>query len=221
MTYRHNVTMPIVTTLECHSDLMLQWDIDTMVRRLNANIRSQCTKEEYSLFNITYNNKNYFYLLFKVRMDQALLKEQGNWIQRHLSFKKKKRGGGGGRGEQGELASTLDNSLEKEARTSSSPLLVCTSADEGEVDGQSALQKAAARRPSCIDNVVSVSIVPRSVRAKKASEVENAAQNTHIKTLTEEPGDIEPPTILETDYDLEKDDFADQHSNLKSTPTYV
>ena len=154
-------------------------------------------------------------------MDQALLKEQGNRIQRHLSFKKKKRGGGGGRGEQGELASTLNSSLEKEARTFFSPLLVCTSADEGEVDGQSALQQAAARRPSCIDNVVSVSIVPRSVRAKKASEVENAAQNTHKKTLTEESGDIEPPTILETDYDLEKDDFADQHSNLKSTPTYV
>ena len=142
----------------------------------------------------------------KTRMDPVLQKEKGNWIQRHLSFKKKKRGGstsGGGTGgeapEGGEDSPKSPIPLEKDQRTSSSPLL--SEEASAREDSLSACQQAM-RRPSCIDGVVAVTIVPQ---LKRAPMGRNQLNKKNICTLSEEPPDLEPPTIMATDYDLEKE----------------
>ena len=135
----------------------------------------------------------------KTRMDPVLQKEKGNWIQRHLSFKKKKRGGSGSEG-GGEDSPKSPIPLEQEQRTSSSPQLSEEAMARAD-DSLSACQQAA-RRPSCLDGVVTT--VPQLRRAPAGAGRSNHNKK-RICALAEEPPDVEPPTILATDYDLEKE----------------
>ena len=80
--------------------------------------------------------------------------------------------------------------LAEAARCGSAPLLVTSSE---QCDSPTA---AAMRRPSCIDGVVPVSIPKLKITAE---------QSIRHSTVREEPSIIlEPPQILETDFDLEQ-----------------
>ncbi len=107
----------------------------------------------------------------------------GNWISRHLSFKKKRPG-------QQEDASM---SPKEPVRTTSSPMLLT---NEKTPPGS----PAPMRRPSCIDGVVPINI------PKLRFPAEKGGRKTGMIPLSEEEShpQLEPPMILKTDFDEEK-----------------
>ena len=108
-------------------------------------------------------------------------KTRGNWIQRHLSFKKKK--------SKSETDSpSMTSPLKKETRCSSSPLLATSPPPTPEQS------PAVMRRPSCIDGVIPLNIPKRRV----------AGEARNWTPLVEECVPLQPPKILETDYDSER-----------------
>ena len=114
----------------------------------------------------------------------------GNWITRHLSFKRKGRGGGGRGGSLRETCELTESGemspLSAEGRSNSSPLLTCTT------PSPPASPVPNMRRPSCIDGVVNVNI-------KKLKSKGGAPFNIPIV----EERSRKPPRILQTDFDAE------------------
>ena len=131
----------------------------------------------------------------KQKVEQQKDKNQGNWIQRHLSFKKKKRN----RLESTDSTDTPspDSPLASDKRTSSSPILIMCDDDGDRVE---TAQAAAYRRPSCIDNVVPLSIF----KPKPPLRNRSAERQVMGALAEEEKDDKEPPKIVQTDFDEEK-----------------
>ncbi len=123
-----------------------------------------------------------------------------NWISRHLSFKRKRRGGGGGGGGKNEEDEGLVP-LTEGGRSNSSPILSITDFST-EPSPPSSPQPP--RRPSCIDGVVAINIIPKYRAAKEAAKEKSQNVNTVVEE-EEEATKIEPPQILKTDFDEEND----------------
>ena len=132
----------------------------------------------------------------KQKVDQQKEKNTGNWIQRHLSFKKKKRN----RLESTDSTDTPspDSPLASDKRTSSSPILITTCDDE--VDRVESAQAAAYRRPSCIDGVVPLSIF-QPKPAGGGVRLRGDRRNVMGALVEDEK---EPPRIVQTDFDQER-----------------
>ena len=113
----------------------------------------------------------------------------GNWLTRHLSFKRKGHRGQGGVGKSSELGEMQP--LSSEGRSNSSPLLTSTP------PSPPSSPVATFRRPSCLEGVVQVNI-------KKLKSKGGAPFNIPI---VEEAPRRKPPQILQTDFDEE-----DQHT---------
>ena len=141
----------------------------------------------------------------KQKVEQQKDKNQGNWIQRHLSFKKKKRT----RLESTDSSDSPspDSPLSDSKRTSSSPILITTCSDECEQKEQASI--AAYRRPSCIDGVVPLNFHKPPGRqgagggggVKKGFCVNKGTSD--MGALQEEEMEP-PPKIVETDFDEER-----------------
>ena len=129
-------------------------------------------------------------------------KVQGNWIQRHLSFKKKKRRNLSSNESEESESPSPESPLRDDKRTSSSPILITTSCDDAPDDTQNA---PVYRRPSCVDNVVAVNIIPNRLKYRRGHGAGDGDGGPKEKfdALVEEP--LAPPTILETDFDKEKE----------------
>lgn len=110
-------------------------------------------------------------------------KEGGNWLTRHLSFKRK------GQRNQRETSERTESGeispLSADGRSNSSPLLTCTT------PSPPPSPKPNMRRPSCIDGVVNVNI--KSLRSKGGAPF-------NIPIVEEAPRK-KPPQILQTDFD--------------------
>ena len=130
----------------------------------------------------------------KQKVEQQKDKHQGNWIQRHLSFKKKKRS----RLESTDSSDSPspDSPLANDKRTSSSPILITTGPEENHNE---AAARAAHRRPSSIEGVVPLNIFQN--RRRPAAQAAGG-EAPLMEALVED--EIEPPTIVETDYDAGK-----------------
>ena len=113
---------------------------------------------------------------------------KGNWIQRHLSFKKKRNQESA---DSAEGSPTTNSPLAQENRCASSPLLVMPDDESPPQSPASAM-----RRPSCIDGVVAVNFMQ-----KKGTHTQKFAMDV----LCEENQPWETPVILQTDFDLEKE----------------
>lgn len=126
-------------------------------------------------------------------------KAQGNWIQRHLSFKKKKRNVLVSNESEDSETPSPESPLRDDKRTSSSPILITTCDDSPQEESNTPVY----RRPSCIDNVVTVNIIPAKLKNRMAGGggANTAGDKKNFQALQEEP--LEPPTILETDFDKE------------------
>lgn len=137
--------------------------------------------------------------------------KSGNWISRHLSFKRKgKRGGGGGLGEGlggdlGEKSGKNMNDIQEGARSLSSPILLTT-------ESTPPTSPVPQRRPSCIDGVVPISILPRLSKRFEQAKVDSLSEEDQ-----ETPQIMEPPQITQTDMDAVRT-FEDVERKAEDTP---
>ena len=130
----------------------------------------------------------------KQKVEQQKDKNQGNWIQRHLSFKKKKRDRL--QSADSSASPSPDSPLANDKRTSSSPILITTAPDENPND---VARAAAHRRPSSIEGVVPLNILHN--RRRPAGQA-TGGESSLMEALVED--EMEPPTIVETDFDAER-----------------
>lgn len=121
----------------------------------------------------------------------------GNWIQRHLSLKRKssksssaagKKDGTGPASLHGESPSS--SSVAATNRSGSAPLLITISPAAGVGTTAGASNSRNFRRPSCLDGVVPVSIVPK---LRVTSDRAAASSSSAAATLYEDG--LPPPTI--------------------------
>jgi len=119
---------------------------------------------------------------------------RGSWLQRHLSLKRGKKSGRNG-GAGAAAGKSLDEGLESgmASRSGSAPLLITVSSPPS-TPGAAA---KSFRRPSCVDGVVAVSIVPGPGAASAATAGKGRA------AVIPEERQAPPPQILATDFDLE------------------
>lgn len=129
---------------------------------------------------------------------------RGSWLQRHLSLKRSSKKSAAGRG--GTTAGkSLDEGLASSSqRSGSAPLLITISpvnSPPSTPGGGKSL-----RRPSCVDGVVAVSIVPAAAAGPRGAGAGRAgcaaAAGGTPRVIYEEP-QAPPPQILATDFDLE------------------
>ena len=127
-------------------------------------------------------------------------KPKGNWISRHLSFKRKKSG------HRTEAPSI--NEMKESVRSSSTPLLYTTDCSSPPDS------PAVPRRPSCIDGVVATNIFP-----KLKSDGSGLMATYEDEVAQQGP----PPQILETDFDDDRpsDDLEDQSTTSRDQTTEV
>jgi len=127
---------------------------------------------------------------------------RGSWLQRHLSLKRggsKKTGSRDGSGTTGKSLDegpSLDEGLSSSSQLSgSAPLLITISPVNSPPSTPGA---KSFRRPSCVDGVVPVSIVP----AVRPTNNAGRGRVSGTQVIYEEQH-APPPQILATDFDLE------------------
>ncbi|KAK2141281.1 hypothetical protein LSH36_1129g00056 [Paralvinella palmiformis] len=123
-------------------------------------------------------------------------KDRGSWITRHLSMKRKKRGHGAGSDDK----NSSSPSIAETARGGSAPELNLPCSPEPERKGIGSM-----RRPSCFENVVPVNIMPK---LRMTNDVRRRGE-VGIAAISEEPPRMEPPKILETDFDNDMERLAE------------
>jgi len=120
------------------------------------------------------------------------------WVSRHLSFKRKR---------TSQKSDELSSSLDEDQRSTSSPQLTI------EVSSPPGSPKAI-RRPSCIDGVVPLNIIPRRLAKKNIATISEGDDDEDVTAS-------EPPTILKTDFDEELTNKAKQQGSDPPPETVI
>jgi len=121
---------------------------------------------------------------------------RGSWLQRHLSLKRGGSKKAGRRDGSSTSGKSLDEGLAASSQLSGSAPLLITISPVNSPPSTPGVKSF--RRPSCVDGVVPVSIIPATPR----SEAARTGRSSGTQVIFEEQ-QAPPPQILATDFDLE------------------